>query len=74
MSSTQLLRKMRSLLDTTPQKYLRSYRLQQAKLLLETTDQNILAIALATGFSDQANFTRVFTKEFGMPPGAWRGG
>jgi signal transduction histidine kinase/CheY-like chemotaxis protein len=73
MSSTQLRRKMKTVLNATPQKYLRSYRLKQAIPLLETTDQNILAIAIATGFSDQANFTHAFTKEFGMPPGAWRG-
>jgi signal transduction histidine kinase/CheY-like chemotaxis protein len=73
MSSSQLLRKMKSLLNTTPQKYLRSYRLKQAKHLLETTDMKANEVGDAVGFGDQAYFTNAFSKEFGMPPGSWRG-
>jgi signal transduction histidine kinase/CheY-like chemotaxis protein len=74
MSSSQLLRKMKSLLNTTPQKYLRSYRLKQAKHLLETTDMKANEVGDAVGFGDQAYFTNAFSREFGMPPGAWREG
>jgi signal transduction histidine kinase/ligand-binding sensor domain-containing protein/CheY-like chemotaxis protein len=73
MSSSQLLRKMKSLLNTTPQKYLRSYRLKQAKHLLETTDMKANEVGDAVGFGDQAYFTNAFSREFGMPPGSWRG-
>lgn len=58
----------------TPMVYLNRYRLRQARELLETTDLKITQIALAVGFSESAHFTRMFQREVGMTPRAWRQG
>src|ERR1041384_3566169 len=48
--------------------YLNRYRVQQAKALLEKGRQNLTEIALQTGFSSSAYFSRVFRQEVGMSP------
>jgi AraC-like DNA-binding protein len=40
--------------------------------MLEQTDQDLLTIALAVGFSDASYFTKVFRHQTGMTPSAWR--
>jgi CheY-like chemotaxis protein len=48
--------------------YLNRYRVQQAKALLEKGRENLTEIALQTGFSSSAYFSRVFRQEVGMSP------
>lgn len=52
--------------------YVRELRVSRARHLLETTDQPIGAIALATGFADQSHFTRVFKEKTGRTPSSYR--
>jgi AraC-like DNA-binding protein len=52
--------------------YVRERRLKKAKELLKTTNDSISDIALSVGFSDYNYFTRVFKKQFGMSPYAYR--
>ncbi|MEK7411706.1 MAG: helix-turn-helix transcriptional regulator [Planctomycetota bacterium] len=47
-------------------------RLFHATELLRRSDLPISAVAAQVGLPDPRNFTRVFTKRFGFPPGAWR--
>jgi len=47
-------------------------RLQHAKHLLLTTDQNTQAIADAIGMQSPYHFNRAFKKMFGIPPGRFR--
>jgi AraC-like DNA-binding protein len=48
-------------------------RLQHArKLLLAEPVTAIGSVAFRSGFLDQANFNRMFRREFGMPPGKFR--
>jgi AraC-like DNA-binding protein len=47
-------------------------RLQNARAMLQNTDQTIAEIAYLTGFNDPSYFTRVFSKEFGYLPGDLR--
>ena len=68
MSRSQLFRKLKALTGTSPSNYIRSYRLNKAKLLLETTDLNVSEVAWKTGFSSLPHFSRIFHKEFGMAP------
>lgn len=50
-----------------------SARLQHARmLLLSDPAATIGAIAFRSGFLDQANFNRMFRREFGMSPGEFR--
>ncbi|PKO12243.1 MAG: hypothetical protein CVU39_25180 [Chloroflexi bacterium HGW-Chloroflexi-10] len=59
-------------LGLSPWEYLNRYRVQQARMLLQYTDQNIGVIALQVGIKDQAYFSRVFHKITGVSPQAFR--
>ncbi len=56
----------------TPRDYLRHLRVEQAKMLLSTTDLPIARIAEASGFGEAAYFTRVVRSVTGMTPSAFR--
>ncbi|MFQ5651337.1 MAG: two-component regulator propeller domain-containing protein [bacterium] len=74
MSEPQLNRKLNALIGQPPGQLLRSLRLQRAADLLEQNAGNVAEIAYQVGFSDQANFTRSFKKQFGVSPSAYRKG
>lgn len=59
-------------LGTTPIEYLQRYRINQAKRLLKETRQSITEVALNVGFSDSGYFGRIFRRETGMTPEAFR--
>lgn len=59
-------------LGITPIEYLQRYRINQAKKLLKETHQSITEIALNVGFSDSGYFGRIFRRETGMTPEAYR--
>jgi AraC-like DNA-binding protein len=52
--------------------YLQRYRVYQAKLLLKNSQKTITEIALAVGFTDSGYFSRVFNRQTGMSPEAFR--
>lgn len=53
-------------------RYVNRVRLDHAMLLLKESNLSITDIALATGFSDSAYFTKKFKEEFHMTPLAFR--
>ena len=59
-------------LNITPMIYLRRHRILQARELLETTNLSMTQIAFDVGFSESAHFTRLFQREVGMTPRAYR--
>jgi YesN/AraC family two-component response regulator len=61
-------------LGMTPITYLNRCRIHQAKQLLKQTDASVTAIALQVGFSDSGYFSRVFRREAGLSPDAFRRG
>jgi signal transduction histidine kinase/DNA-binding LacI/PurR family transcriptional regulator/AraC-like DNA-binding protein len=71
LSERYLTRCFHKELSITPVEYLNRYRLQQAKAMLGT-GTNVTETALAVGFSSVSYFTRLFEKEVGMSPGAYR--
>jgi len=68
MSQSQIYRKIKALTGKSIVAYLRSYRLQKGRELLRTSAKNISEVAYEVGFSDPAYFSRLFSKEFGVPP------
>jgi len=59
-------------LGLTPVAYLNRYRIQQARLLLKNTHKSITEIALDVGFSGSSYFSRIFRRETGLTPEAYR--
>jgi len=57
---------------TTPYHYVLTLRLQRAKRLLRTSNLPIAEIAVACGFSHQEHLTRMFGRETGVTPAAYR--
>lgn len=72
MSTSQLTRKLRSLLGQTPGQQIRSLRLQRGADLLAARAGSVGRIAHSVGFADQAHFTRTFKREYGVTPTAYR--
>ncbi|MCO7226644.1 ATP-binding protein [Pleionea sp. CnH1-48] len=65
MSDRQLQRKLKALVDRSPNDYLRSYRLMKAKEELGK-GLRISEVAFNVGFSSQAYFSKCFKAQFGM--------
>jgi AraC family cel operon transcriptional repressor len=71
-SPEHLARSCRIFYGGTPTDLLNRARIERAKFLLGSTDEKVIAIALACGFGNLANFYRNFAKHTGMTPKAWR--
>jgi signal transduction histidine kinase/DNA-binding LacI/PurR family transcriptional regulator/AraC-like DNA-binding protein len=59
-------------LGTTPIKYLQRYRVNRAKELIKGGPTSITEIARLVGFADSGYFSRIFHRETGMSPEAFR--
>lgn len=59
-------------IGVSPNVYLTNLRIQQAKLLIRTTDLAIAEVAESTGYKDHFYFSRVFKKETGFSPTDYR--
>jgi signal transduction histidine kinase/CheY-like chemotaxis protein/AraC-like DNA-binding protein/sugar lactone lactonase YvrE len=69
MSSSQIDRKIKALINQSPMQMLRSFRLQKAKTLLRTEPHiSIKEVCFRTGFKSPSHFSRLYSKEFGAPP------
>ncbi len=55
-----------------PHRWRLRQRILRAMELLEHTPASISEIALSCGFADQSHLTRVFSRQIGISPGAWR--
>ncbi len=65
-----LSRQFRKVLGTSPYKYSVNRRLDIARNLLRE-GRSLANVAIDTGFSDQAHFSRLFKASYGMPPGRY---
>ena len=69
LSERQLYRKVRELLEMTPQRFLREYRLQRAMRYLESgTYATVNEVAFATGYVSVGYFIKQFEEKFGRKP------
>jgi AraC family transcriptional regulator of adaptative response / methylphosphotriester-DNA alkyltransferase methyltransferase len=56
----------------SPKRFLERIRVQQAKRLLQSGNQNVTEICYAVGFSDPSRFYKVFREETGFSPSAFK--
>ena len=68
MTAGQLTRKTKALMNLTPYNFIVRVRMNRAIDLITTTDKNITEIAFETGYQELSNFSRSFTKYFGVSP------
>jgi predicted ATPase/DNA-binding winged helix-turn-helix (wHTH) protein/AraC-like DNA-binding protein len=72
LSVSHFTRAFRKSFGVSPYRWLLERRIDHAKVLLVTGDLPIANIAMQSGFSDQAAFTRVFGRIVGDSPGRWK--
>lgn len=70
LSPAHFARAFKETLGQAPHSYLLKLRLEKARRLLDHSDAVLSNVAQRTGFADQAHFTRLFKREFGVTPGA----
>jgi len=74
VSKRECLRVFQTCIRRTPFEYLMDYRIQAAEHLLRTTDLSITEIALQTGFSGSAYFSKTFRELRKLSPSQYRKG
>lgn len=67
----ELARQFRTVLGTSPHRYLLMRRLAFARDLIHAA-RPLVEVACEAGFADQAHFTRVFKSAFGLTPAHYR--
>jgi len=72
MSRSVLAERFKTILGTSPIRYMRDWRLYLASVSLATTGAPIAAIAYEAGYATEAAFSRAFSRAFGTPPATWR--
>lgn len=68
MSRSSLNRKIKGILDVTPNDYIRIERLKKAAQLLKEGNCKINEVCYMVGFNTPSYFTKCFQKQFGMLP------
>ncbi len=69
-SRYQILRRFSRELGITPHAYLTQHRVKRAKDMI-VAGSPLAEVAIACGFSDQSHLNRVFSRQFGLTPGAF---
>ncbi len=68
LSRSSMHRKIKGLLNLTPNDYVKLYRLKQAASLLQQPHCRINEVAEQTGFTSPSYFTKCFLFQFGVTP------
>ncbi len=68
ISSRQLERSFKAVLDTSPARFYKQLRVKRARTLVEETRLSLLDIALASGFTSTGSLARAFRDEYGLSP------
>lgn len=73
MSRSQLFRKVRTLIGTTPAQLIRDCRLDAARRLFESDkSKRVSEVMFAVGFNDAKHFGQIFKQRFGVSPQAMK--
>jgi AraC family transcriptional regulator len=70
LSPSHFARAFRETIGRAPHQYLLTLRLARARHMLDAPGAALSDVAQRAGFADQAHFTRLFKREFGVTPGA----
>ena len=68
ISRSSLNRKMRDILNTTANNYIRDKRIEKAEELLRTSSMQVNEICYKVGFTTPSYFIKCFRKKYGMSP------
>ncbi|NIJ44941.1 signal transduction histidine kinase/DNA-binding response OmpR family regulator/ligand-binding sensor domain-containing protein [Wenyingzhuangia heitensis] len=72
VSESTLRRKVKALTGESPSSLIRNYKIQFAGELLQQESYTVYSAMHDAGFSNYANFSKLFAKEFGKTPGEYR--
>jgi len=72
LSVSHFCRTFKETFGDTPHTYLIRLRLESAQEMMLVTAEPLSQIALASGFADQAHFSKQFRRVVGETPSAWR--
>jgi AraC-like DNA-binding protein len=72
LSQSHFSRGFKRSLGLTPMVYVRTRRVELAKLLMVSSRDQLSVIALTCGFVDQAHLCRSFRRLVGVSPALWR--
>lgn len=68
MSESVFYRHFKIISGTTPLQYVKSMRLLEARRLLSTQDYTVTQAAFEVGYASPTQFSREYSREFGVPP------
>lgn len=68
VSRVQLHRKMKEIAGITTSEFIRNKRLEQAARLIVEGKINVSQVAYAVGFNNQAHFSTIFKRHYGVSP------
>lgn len=68
ISRSVFYRKLKGLTNTSPNNFLRLYRLKRAAEMLLQQSESLLEISEKTGFSSYSYFSKVFKNQYGVSP------
>ena len=68
LSRSQLHRKIKALTGLGPNKFIRNYRLTEARRILRSGHSNIAEVAYQSGFTSPSYFAKCFKELFGVAP------
>jgi AraC family transcriptional regulator, transcriptional activator of the genes for pyochelin and ferripyochelin receptors len=72
ITHTKLNQAFKDIIGKTVFEYLRDYRLDYSKHLLEDSSHNITEISYIAGWSSPAHFSREFKNKYGINPKKWK--
>jgi transcriptional regulator GlxA family with amidase domain len=72
LNSRTFSRRFRAATGFPPLEYVQALRVEEAKLMLETDALSIEEVGVSVGYEDPASFRRVFKRDAGQSPAAYR--
>jgi AraC-like DNA-binding protein len=72
LSRSSFAANFRTVVGEAPLDYLTGWRMYRAKVLLASSDENLVHIANLVGYESEVSFSRTFSRRVGVSPGRWR--